>query len=104
MGEFPLTQRVKFYDLLDEHMSQLKPHKRENFVIGQEKYNRITGAILLDKGSKCNGGALFKFRCQNHYKLQRVGAKDILFCNKTNCPVVTREELFNTIAARSSTR
>ena len=44
---------------------------------------------------KCNAGALFK----KHLKLQHVGVKNIVFCNKTNYPMVTREELFSTIVA-----
>ena len=91
-------QRQKFYSLLEDHIRSLAAGKRDNFVFSQERYNKIENALSMGKGSKCDDGACFKFRCQKKFKLQRVGSKDIVFCVKTKCPLVTKDELFSTIA------
>ncbi|XP_070183031.1 KRAB-A domain-containing protein 2-like [Littorina saxatilis] len=91
-------QKTLFYSLLEAHIRSLDDSKRECFCIAQEKYTKIVKALQLNKGQQCPEGAKFKYRCAKHYKLQVVGARTMLCCQKTNCPVVTREELFATIA------
>ena len=92
------AQRENFYRLLEENISNLAAGKKENFLYSQERYEKIENALSCEIGAKCIDGAYFKFRSLKNFKLQRVGAKDIVFCVKTKRPLLTKDELFNTIA------
>ena len=37
MEEFSVTQKQKFFDLIDEHINQLEAQKKTNFVVTHEK-------------------------------------------------------------------
>ena len=53
----------------------------EEFVLySQERCEKIENALTCEKGAKYIEGAYFKFRCLKNFKLQREGAKDIVFC------------------------
>ena len=90
-------QKRQFYSLLEEHISSLGKGKRETFCIDQDKYNKAIAALQLPKGVKCQEGSHFKFWCMKHFKLQNIGSTTILYCKKLSSPVVTKEDLFDTI-------
>ncbi|XP_046581445.1 KRAB-A domain-containing protein 2-like [Haliotis rubra] len=90
-------QKAEFYKLLDDHIAQLDKKKQETFCITQETYEKAVEALQLDKGVKCAAGSHFKFWCAKHFKLQKIGSRRILYCKKTSCPVITKEEIFDTV-------
>ena len=90
-------QKVQFYNLLEQTISKLNEKNRETFCITQEKYDRVLTTVELPKGEKCVYGANFKFWYNKNFKVQKIGARYVLYCLKTSCPVITKEELFDTI-------
>lgn len=88
---------MEFYRQLDDHIAQLDKKRQDTFCITQETYDQAVEALQLDKGVKCATGSSFKFWCTKHFKLQEIGSRKILYCKKSSCPVVTKEELFDTI-------
>ena len=51
----------------------------------------------MAKGHKTEEGAKFKHWAKNNFRKTTIGEKDILICLKSDCPVVTRDEVFNVI-------
>lgn len=90
-------QKSEFYRLLEEAIGDLAPTKRETFSLNQDKYDRAVSALQQAKGAKCTDGAHFKFWCNKNFKLQKIGSRMVLYCLKTSCPVITKEDIFDTI-------
>lgn len=63
----------------------------------QDLYDKVLNAIQLDSRTKCDDGAKFKYWCKNQFKVEIIGARNILYCSKTSLPVTTKEETFDTI-------
>ena len=84
-------QKVQFYELLDKYCSEQK----KTCVITQDLY--VLNAIQLDSRTKCDDGAKFKHWCKNQFKVETIGARNLLYCSKTSLPVTTKEETFDTI-------
>ena len=91
------SQREKFYALLEEYISKHNTNKQDTVCLSQEKYEKALRALQLDKGEKCEDGAFFKFWCYKNFKVVNFGSKKVLHCKKSSCPVVTKEELFDTL-------
>ena len=86
-------QKVKFYELLDKYCSEQK----KTCVITQDLYDKVLNAIQLDSRTKCDNGAKFKHWCKNQFKVETIGARNLLYCSKTLLPVTTKEETSDTI-------
>lgn len=93
-----MEQKTEFYTLLDAYISTLAIKKQESFCIPQEKYNRIVHSLQLAKGAVCQYGTKFKFWCNQHFKLEKIGTNSIVYCVKTSSPVVTKEDMFDVIS------
>ena len=89
-----MEQKEKFYELLDKYCSE---HKKQTCVITQDLYDKVLNAIHLNSGAKCNDGAKFKHWCKNYFKVETIGARNLLYCGKTSLPVTTKEDMFDTI-------
>ena len=57
----------------------------------------MLNTIQLDSRTKCDDGAKFKHWCKNQFKVETIGARNLLYCSKTSLPVTTKEETFDTI-------
>lgn len=90
------TQRATFYHLLDEQISFLKSGN-EKYCLTSDLYIKVVAALSLKKGDSCTYGTKFKAWCKGNFKLQQIGSKQLLFCTKSSCPVITKEEYFDTI-------
>ncbi|KAK7096157.1 hypothetical protein V1264_005490 [Littorina saxatilis] len=71
--------------------------KQEHFSISTDKYNKIVQALRLQRGELCEDGPKFKMWCKKKFKLEHIGSMQIVYCTKASCPVVTYEEMFETI-------
>ena len=88
-----------FYEKLDEYESKLpQKYDREKFVLSSEKYNLILECLNTEKGIKAPGGARFKHWEKTIFRKTTIGEKEVLICLKTECPVVTRDEVFEVIS------
>ena len=65
--------------------------------LSQEKCEKALTALQLDKGEKCEDGASFKFWCSTNFKVVNIGSKKVPHCKKSSCPVVAKEDLFDTL-------
>ena len=90
-------QKSQFYRLLEEHIQGLDEARQGTFCITQDTYGKAVAALQLVKGVKCPEGSHFKFWCGKHFTLQEIASRLILYCKKTSCPVVTKEEIYDTI-------
>ena len=79
-------KKVKLYELFDKYCSE---NEKEAKIITQDLYNKVLNAIQLDSRRKCDDGAKFK--------VETIGARNLLYCSKTSLPVTTKEETFDTI-------
>ena len=61
-------QKVKFYELFED------------------LYDKVLNAIQLDSRTKCDDGAKFKYWCKNQFKVETIGARNLLYCSKTSLP------------------
>lgn len=91
-----MAQRDTFYRLLKDHTETMKS-KQEHFSISTDKYNKIVQALRLQRGELCEDGSKFKMWCKKQFKLEQIGSRQIVYCIKESCPVVTYEEMFETI-------
>ena len=91
-----MAQMDAFYSLLEEYVKTLKS-KQEHFTISSVKYKKIVQALGSPKGEVCEEGAKFKVWCKKHFKLEQIGSKQIVYCSRTSCPLVTYEEIFETV-------
>ena len=57
----------------------------------------MLNAIQLDSRTKFVDGTKFKYWCKNQFKVETIGARNLLYCSKTSLPVMTKEETFDTI-------
>jgi hypothetical protein len=88
-----------FYEKLDEYESKLpQKYDREKFVLSSEKYNLILECLNTEKGIKAPGGARFKNWEKAIFRKTTIGEKEVLICLNTECPVVTRDEVFEVIS------
>ena len=92
-----MEQKTQFYKLLDDHIATLNAKKQESFCVTQAKYAKILSTLEVSKGAKCNEGASFKYWCHKHFKVEKIGTNSILYCQKSSCPVVSYEDMFETI-------
>ncbi|KAK7097055.1 KRAB-A domain-containing protein 2-like [Littorina saxatilis] len=92
-----MEQKDKFYQLLEDHIMTLEDNKKEAFCTSQSKYNHILQALQLAKGAKCAQGAKFKHRAGQHFCLQTIGTRTLVYCVKAKTPLVTKEDTFETI-------
>ena len=90
-------QKVKFYELFDKYCSRTKMRKKTPKIITQDLYDKVFNAIQLGSRTKCDDGAKFKFWCKNQFKVETIGARNLLYCSKTSLPVTTKEETFETL-------
>ena len=90
-------QKSDFVRQLEKHIDGLVEKSRSAFSISQEKYDQAVAALQLTKGVKCAQGSYFKYWVSQNFKLQKIGARNVLYCLKTSNPVVPQEELFDTI-------
>ena len=70
---------------------------RKRRAITQDLYDKVLNAIQLDSRIKCDDGAKFKHWCKNQFKVETIGARNLLYCIKTLLPVTTKEDTFDTI-------
>lgn len=91
-------QKANFYQQLDAHIQKLNMNNRETFCLPQNKYNKVLRVLSLDEKEACPEGPKFKHWAKKLYKLGMVGSQNIIFCKKSGCPVVAREEIFQTIS------
>ena len=91
------NQRRELYRLLNEHIDSLYSTKKEPFCLTTDKYKKAMQACKLSLGEKCEDGGHFKHWAQRHFKLERVGMQTLLFCKKTNHPVVAQDDVFDTL-------
>ena len=87
-------QKVKFYELFYRYCSD---NEKKTKVITQDLYDKVLNAIQLDSRKKCNNGAKFKYWCKNQFKVEIIGARNLLYSRKTLLLVTTKEETFDTI-------
>ena len=59
--------------------------------------DKVLNAIQLDSRAKFDDGAKIKYWCKNQFKVETIGARNLLYCSKTSLPVMTKEETFDTI-------
>ena len=59
-------------------------------------YDQILDVVNQSEGHKCKYGVKFKYWCKTNFKSENIGARRLLFCKKTPCPVATMEETFAT--------
>ncbi|XP_078592647.1 uncharacterized protein LOC144871267 [Branchiostoma floridae x Branchiostoma japonicum] len=90
-------QKAEFYRLAEEHINGLGKGKKTNYCITQDTYDKAVKALQLSKGVKCPEGSHFKFWAAKRFKLQDIGARKILYCEKTSRPVVPKEDIYDTI-------
>ena len=91
------SQRETFYVLLEEYIAKHDSKKQNSVCITKERYEKALACIQLDKGDKCSEGAQFKFWCSKNFSVHNIGSKKVLYCKKTSCPVVSKEDIFDTI-------
>ena len=92
-------EKMLFNEKLDEYESKLpQNYDREKFVLSSEKYNLILEYINTEKGIKAPGGARFNHWANGIFRKTTIGEKEVLVCLKTECPVVTRDEVFEVIS------
>jgi hypothetical protein len=84
-----------FYEKLDEYESKFL---QEKCVLSSEKYNLILECPNTEKGIKAPGGARFKHWEKAIFRKTTIGEKEVLICLKTECPVVTRDGVFEVIS------
>ena len=90
--------QILFYEKLEEYEKSLpQKYDREKFVLSGIKYTSILKCLSAEKGHKTVEGAKFKHWAVNNFKKTTLGEKEILICSKTDCPVVTRDEVFSVI-------
>ena len=70
----------------------LKMTKKTTKIITKDLYDKVLNAIQLDSRTKCDDGAKFKYWCKNQFKVETIGARNLLYCSKTSLPVTTKEE------------
>ncbi|XP_030010460.1 KRAB-A domain-containing protein 2-like [Sphaeramia orbicularis] len=97
MAEEQEQQKAEFYRLVEEQITSLGQKKKDSYYITQERYDKAVQALQQAKGVKCQDGATFKFWAMKNFTLQEIGAKKILYCQKSSRPVVTKEDIFDTI-------
>ncbi|XP_019631564.1 PREDICTED: uncharacterized protein LOC109475397 [Branchiostoma belcheri] len=93
-------QKAEFYRLIEEQISGLDQKRIASYYITQERYDKVLQALQLDKGVKCQDGSYFKFWATKNFKFHEIGSKKILYCKKSSCPVVPKEDIFDTIKRR----
>jgi hypothetical protein len=87
-----------FYMKLLEYEENLRKHyDKEKFVLSGLRYEAILNCFDKEKGHKTEEGEKFKHWAKNNFRKTTIGVKDILICLKSDCPVVTRDEVFNDI-------
>ena len=92
-----MDQKDTFQQLLEQHISSLNKFKKDKYVITQDMYGKILTILQHPNGAKCEEGSNFKFWCNKHFKVEEIGANQLLFCKKTSCPVTTKEDMYTTI-------
>ena len=70
-------QKVKFNELLDKYCSEQK----KTCVITQDLYDKVLNAIQLDSRTKYDDGAKFKHWCKNPFRVETIGARNLLYCS-----------------------
>ena len=86
---------MKSYELFDKYCSENE--KKTTKIITQDLYDKVLNAIQLDSRTKFDDGAKLKYWCKNQFKVETIGARNVLYCSKTSLPVRTKEETFDTI-------
>ena len=92
-----MDQKETFQQLLEQHISSLNKLKKDKYVITHDMFGKILTILQQPKGAKCEQGSNFKFWCNKHFKVEEIGANQLLFCKKTSCPVTTKEDMYTTI-------
>ena len=73
-----LDQKYQFSLLLDEHIEKLDIKWKKTFTINQETCDKAMAAVQLQKGEKCSDGDNFKFWSRKHFKIERIGTKQVI--------------------------
>ena len=92
-----MDQKAQFYDLLEQHILKQNEKYRENGCIPQEKYEKIVDTLNCENGRKVMLEPISSSGVISTSKLKKIGARDLLYCKKTSCPVVTKENIFDTL-------
>lgn len=74
-------QKEKFNELLDNYCSTFG-EKKNKCIISQEVYDKAVQTLQLETRTKCDEGAKFKHWCKNHFKLETIGSRNLLYCSK----------------------
>ncbi|CAM4830056.1 unnamed protein product [Rotaria magnacalcarata] len=78
-----------YYKLLDDHIQSLNSKFREKFSIKQSLYDDII--LVLRDGW---GNSQLKFWVHKNFKLIKNGDQDLVYEIKSNCPIVTYENMY----------
>ena len=70
---------------------------KDKFYITEEFYQDILELLELQKGEKGRKDAKFKAWCRSHFKLQKIGAKELVYCTKKSVPLVTKDDIFDSV-------
>ena len=73
-----LDQKYQFSLLLDEHIEKLDIKWKKTFTINQETCDKAMAVVQLQKGEKCSDGDNFKFWSRKHFKIERIGTKQVI--------------------------
>ena len=76
--QMSLDQKYQFSLLLDEHIEKLDIKWKKTFTINQETCDKAMAAVQLQKGEKCSDGDNFKFWSRKHFKIERIGTKQVI--------------------------
>ena len=76
--QMSLDQKYQFSLLLDEHIEKLDFKWKKTFTINQETHDKAMAAVRLQKGEKCTDGDNFKFWSRKHFKIERIGTKQVI--------------------------
>ena len=80
-----LDQKYQFSLLLDEHIEKLDIKWKKTFTFNQETYDKAMAAVQLHKGEKCSDGDNFKFWSRKHFKIERIGTKQVIKMVNYSC-------------------
>ena len=65
-------------------------------VVSQEKYDKIVDTLNCDKSKKSDTGGYFKYWSNKHFKIEKIGSSDLLYCRKAS-PVAPKENIYDTL-------
>ena len=91
-----MDQKEWYNSVLEQYLQTLDS-TRHDFSIPQEKCDKIEVCLRLAPGERYLYGAKFKVRSHQHFKMEEIGARNVLYCKKLSKPIVTKERLFDVV-------